>query len=186
MMVVMKNAWTTPKSMAKLARPETFAPDFGQDGGMLFSSAISRMMRPYWRMTRGLTLGAQGIVRDELGRVLLVRHGYRPGWHFPGGGVEWNETVLVALERELDEEVGVRITAPPRLHGIFANFGNFPGDHICVYEVASWQRPNPPGPTREIAEQDFFATDELPAETVAGARRRLAEIESGDTPDIIW
>lgn len=134
------------------------------------------VLRPWWRLTRGLTLGAQGVVIDENSRILLVRHGYRPGWFFPGGGVERSETLSSALKRELEEEAGVILTAPAALHGVFANNENFPGDHIAVFLVREWQRPNIPSPSMEIAEQDFFALDALPGDTSGGTRRRLAEI----------
>jgi ADP-ribose pyrophosphatase YjhB (NUDIX family) len=140
------------------------------------SRAVSAVLRPYWRLVRGLTLGAQGVVIDGEGRILLVRHGYRPGWHFPGGGVEWNETVETALRRELAEETGVVAVAEPVLHGVFANFEKFPGDHILVYVVRQWQRPRVPEPNQEIAETAFFDPGALPEGTTAATRRRIDEI----------
>ena len=50
-----------------------------------------------YRLDFDLTFSA--FVADGEGRVLLVRHGYRPGWWFPGGGVEWGETLDTALAK---------------------------------------------------------------------------------------
>lgn len=138
-----------------------------------------RALRPWWRLTRGLTIGAQGVVVDERSGVLLVRHRYRPGWFFPGGGVERLETIEAALARELREETGVLIRAPATLHGIFSNGENFPGDHIALFTVRDWDQLDPPAPNMEIAEHGFFALQDLPRETDAGTRRRLAEIFDG-------
>jgi ADP-ribose pyrophosphatase YjhB (NUDIX family) len=137
---------------------------------------LTSMFRPIWRMRRGLTLGAQGAVIDADGRVLLVRHGYRPGWWFPGGGVEWGETLLVALARELEEEVGVTLTGEPELHGIFSNFASFAGDHIAVFVVRHWQRRGSYHKRGEIAEARMFRWEDLPERIDQGTRARLAEI----------
>ncbi len=139
------------------------------------------MVRPIWRMQRGMTLGAQGAVIDGEGRVLLVRHGYRPGWWFPGGGVEWGETIETALARELDEEVGVTLTAPPELHGIFSNDASFPGDHIAVFVVRHFERRGDYWKRGEIAEARMFACNDLPERIDPGTRVRIAEIFD-DTP----
>ncbi len=137
---------------------------------------LTKVLRPFWRMRRGLTLGAQGVVIDGDDRVLLVRHSYRPGWFFPGGGVEWSETIETALARELEEEVGVSLTEPAQLHGIFGNFASFPGDHVAVFVVRHWQRKGDYRKLGEIAETGMFAPRDLPDQTDAGTRNRLAEI----------
>ena len=61
----------------------------------------TRIAHRMFLLYRAMTLGVRALVFDEAGRVLLVRHSYVPGWHFPGGGVEPGETALQALEREL-------------------------------------------------------------------------------------
>jgi ADP-ribose pyrophosphatase YjhB (NUDIX family) len=144
------------------------------------------MVRPIWRMRRGMTLGAQGAVIDDEDRVLLVRHGYRPGWWFPGGGVEWGETIETALERELAEEVGVTLTGPAGLHGIFSNNASFPGDHIAVFVVRQWERPADYWKRGEIAEARMFARDDLPELTDPGTRRRIAEILDAAPLNPLW
>lgn len=123
-----------------------------------------------------MTLGAQGVIIDEQGRVLLVRHSYRPGWFFPGGGVEWGETLEEAVARELEEEVGVTLTEPPTLHGMFSNGVNFPGDHIAVFIIRHWTRQGNYRAKGEIAETGMFAPDDVPVQTDKGTRARLAEI----------
>jgi ADP-ribose pyrophosphatase YjhB (NUDIX family) len=147
--------------------------------GSLPGRLLLKAVRPFWRMRRGLTLGAQGAVLDAEGRVLLARHTYRPGWCFPGGGVEWGETLEQALTRELAEEVSVDLTGPAVLHGVFANSDAFPGDHIAVYVVRAWERSNPVRQSREIAAVEFFDPEALPETTDPGTRRRLAEILDG-------
>lgn len=139
-------------------------------------NVIGRLLQPWWRLTRGLTLGAQGVVINTASEVLLVRHGYRPGWHFPGGGVERGETLEIALSRELHEEAGILLDQAAELHGMFANNASFPGDHIAVFIVRHWTQREIPKPNAEIAEQAFFASGDLPTATDAGTRRRIDEI----------
>jgi ADP-ribose pyrophosphatase YjhB (NUDIX family) len=155
-------------------------------GNATLAKAINSVLRPIWRMRRGFTLGAQGAVIDGDGRVLLVRHSYRPGWFFPGGGVEWGETLEIALARELDEEVGVTLTELATLHGVFSNFGNFPGDHIAVFVVRQWQRRDDYRKLGEIAETGMFSRDELPERIDPGTRARIAEIFDGARPTPLW
>ncbi len=145
-----------------------------------------RLAAAYWRLTRGATLGAQGVVIDDESRVLLVRHSYRPGWHFPGGGVEWGETAEQALVRELREEAGVIVKARPQLFGLFAHFALSPSDHVALFLVREWERPQIPPPNREILESRFFTLPELPAQTNPATLRRLKEIFEGSPIATAW
>jgi ADP-ribose pyrophosphatase YjhB (NUDIX family) len=135
---------------------------------------------------RGMTLGVRGIVIDEQRRVLLVRHGYAPGWHFPGGGVERRESFRSALERELREEAAVTLTGEPRLLGIYTNFNVLPRDHVAAFVIPHFTRGTPPPSSFEIREQGFFPVDALPEATTAGTRARLAEVLDNVPISLAW
>lgn len=55
------------------------------------------------------------VLRDARGRILLARRtagrDLAGAWEFPGGKVEPGETALQALDRELQEELGIRVLA---------------------------------------------------------------------------
>ncbi len=133
-----------------------------------------------------VTLGVQGIIVDESSRVLLIRHGYRAGWHFPGGGVERGEEIEEALKREVLEETGVVVLQPPRLIGIYAHFDIYPGDHVILYRIDHWHRERVPEPNAEIAEHGFFALDALPEALSPGTSRRVKEVFGNAPQSSSW
>jgi len=147
---------------------------------------VTKLLQHSWRLTRGLTLGAQGVVIDAQDRILLVRHTYRPGWHFPGGGVERNETVEAALSRELLEEAGVVLRGRPELFGLYANFRVFPNDHVALFITRHWEQPTAPEPNYEIAAHGFFAREALPSDIGRSAARRLREVFEGEPRSLVW
>ncbi|MFJ2958450.1 NUDIX domain-containing protein [Streptomyces sp. NPDC087270] len=59
-------------------------------------------------------VSADVLLRDEDGRVLLVKPTYKPGWDLPGGMAEANESPDDAARRELKEELGLDVD----LHGL--------------------------------------------------------------------
>ncbi|GAA4561076.1 NUDIX domain-containing protein [Planotetraspora kaengkrachanensis] len=52
-------------------------------------------------------VGADVLIRDEQGRILLVDPKYKPDWDLPGGMVEANESPAAAAQREIKEELGL-------------------------------------------------------------------------------
>ena len=137
-------------------------------------SGVRRILRP-------IGLGVRTMVLDGDDRVLLVRHTYRPGWHFPGGGVRRWETLADAAIRETVEESGVAIRTLGPLLGMYANFSIGYPDHVALFVAHDWQ----PGTVHsmEILETGFFAIDALPVGTSSPTRRRLEEFKGGRTTD---
>jgi ADP-ribose pyrophosphatase YjhB (NUDIX family) len=143
---------------------------------------IRPLMHVFWRLTRGMTLGARAVVIDAQGRVFLVQHSYTDGWHLPGGGVEHGESAPEALRRELREEGNIELTGTPRLYGFFHNPGNLQRDHIALFVVREFRQDVAPVATREISAHGFFRPDELPSDTSRATRARIAEVLNGTPP----
>jgi 8-oxo-dGTP diphosphatase len=57
-----------------------------------------------------------GVIRDDQGRLLLIKRGHAPGaglWSLPGGRIEPGETDAEALVREMREETGLAVEPGP-------------------------------------------------------------------------
>ncbi|MEK7123141.1 MAG: NUDIX domain-containing protein, partial [Patescibacteria group bacterium] len=82
-------------------------------------------------------VGAGAVIFSLEGKVFLARRGKEAGnesgkWEFPGGGVEFNETLEHALVREVMEEYGFEIEVQELLDV---------GDHIIPAEKQHWVSP---------------------------------------------
>lgn len=82
-------------------------------------------------------VGVGGMIFNEEGRVFLAKRGgsarnERFRWEFPGGSVEFGETLAQALTREVEEEYGFSITVERLLDVV---------DHILPEENQHWVSP---------------------------------------------
>jgi 8-oxo-dGTP pyrophosphatase MutT (NUDIX family) len=129
-----------------------------------------------WRLFHPVTLGARVVLLrgDE---VLLIRHTYRAGWYFPGGGVDKGETLDAAACREAEEEAQATVNSLELL-GVYANFGEGKSDHVAVFVARDFEL-REFVPNNEIAERSWFPLDELPDSLSAATRRRLEELAAG-------
>ena len=144
-----------------------------------------RIMHAAFLALRPMTLGVRGVALDE-GRVLLVKHGYLPGWHFPGGGVEAGESCEQALLREMEEEACLVVEGPLQLHGLFQNINMSRRDHVAVYVARRFRLTGERKPDREIAAARFFPLDALPEDATRATRARLAEILGSSPLSPTW
>jgi 8-oxo-dGTP diphosphatase len=55
-------------------------------------------------------VGADVLIRNDRGEVLLVNPRYKPDWDLPGGMAEANEPPHLAAKRELREELGLELS----------------------------------------------------------------------------
>ena len=109
--------------------------------------------------------GASAVVRDERGRILLLRRSDNGRWSLPAGMIEPGEQPAEAVLREITEETGV-VAEIERLAGVASHGAEYPnGDH-CEF-LAVWFRARAVGGVArpdgdESLEVAWFAPDELP------------------------
>jgi 8-oxo-dGTP pyrophosphatase MutT (NUDIX family) len=86
--------------------------------------AESAELIAYRNSRPGKRMGAGALIRDTQGRVLIVEPAYKSAWEVPGGAVDADESPRGACEREVTEELGLRLVA---------------GRLLCM----EWQGPEP-------------------------------------------
>lgn len=71
---------------------------------------------------------AVGVILDADNRILITRRhtdAHQGGlWEFPGGKVEPNETLPIALARELKEELGIDVVSTRPLTNVRHDYGD--------------------------------------------------------------
>lgn len=123
--------------------------------------------------------GANTIIFDDQGRILLVKHTYgRKSWHLPGGGAEANESVVETAVRETYEETGLQVVAT-HITGIYYD----PGQDFLILVFlcrSSNGRFEPLCPDlRKISECAFWPLDALPKPINDFTIRRINDALSG-------
>ncbi|MEA5455885.1 NUDIX hydrolase [Sinomonas sp. JGH33] len=71
--------------------------------------SLSPVSREYFRTLPRRRVAAGLVIRDDEGRVLVVKPNYKEGWLLPGGTVDPGEAPRTAARREGREELGLDI-----------------------------------------------------------------------------
>ena len=133
-------------------------------------------------MKRGIDyigVGVGAIIVNKEGRVFLARRGPKAKneqglWEFPGGSVEFGETLTQALQREMYEEYGIKVSVGELVDVV---------DHILNQEHQHWVSPTficqiisgepyirEPAKCTEIG---WFRVDQMPKELTQITRLNL-------------
>ncbi|MFQ5966791.1 MAG: NUDIX domain-containing protein [Acidimicrobiia bacterium] len=133
---------------------------------------------------RNPAVGAAVVIRDEQGRILLVRRGPKatqPGkWAIPAGFVDYGEEVRAAAARELEEETGLRADIGDPVY-VASNFHDPEKLTVGIWFEGA-VRGGRLAPGDDADEAAFFPLDELPSlafETDADLLSRLGSAEIG-------
>jgi 8-oxo-dGTP diphosphatase len=104
-------------------------------------------------------VGVTGIIFDDNDHVLLVRHTYRQSlaWSLPGGYIKAKEHPKEGLEREIEEETGLTVSADYR-YKIRTDRDTARLDIVYIGRFLSGAFRS----SAEVKEAKFFSFDSLP------------------------
>lgn len=136
-----------------------------------------RLHRFQWRLVwlrqSKFVLGTTGLVRDQEGRVLLVRHRFWPEGRqvgLPGGYAIAGERLEDAVAREVREETGLAVEVA---HVVQVSSGfQLRAEVAFAARLAGgqWQLDR-----REVLSAEFVPLDELPADLMPNHRRLIEQ-----------
>ncbi|MGB1242502.1 MAG: NUDIX domain-containing protein [Chitinophagales bacterium] len=145
---------------------------------------ILLLRKLYWRLFRPTTVGVRAIVLNDKRQVLLVKHTYTNDWYLPGGKVDKNESLIVAVKRELKEEIGITQIEDIEQFYTYSNFFEYKSDYITVFIVQNFNSKN--RIHFEIEEFGYYGFEEIPINISKGTKRRLKEFFEGVVKEDLW
>jgi ADP-ribose pyrophosphatase YjhB (NUDIX family) len=129
-----------------------------------------------------LFVGARVVLRDDSGRVLLVRRSDNGHWALPAGALEIGESITECAARELFEETGLTATAlTPFAHYtgkryLYTNqWGHTYQLHTTAFRADSWDGTLLTA-TDETTDARFFPPDALPEPLSGSVPYSLADL----------
>ena len=127
-----------------------------------------------------------GAVAIKNGKILLIKRAYPPGegkWSIPGGLVEVGEKLSAAVERETEEETGIKVQTL-ELINVFDMVDRDPAGKVQYHYVLVDFLVKPTGgkeaPSEEVKELKWVVWDEAKGmDLTKTARRALEELFGG-------
>ena len=147
---------------------------------------VTKLLQRYWRLTRSLTMGVQGVVLDDAEPRAAGAPWLPAGMAFPRRRSREGRDRGRRARARAHGGGGRGACRSAELFGVYANFQRFPGDHVVLFVARSWRQDKVPPPNAEIREQRFFAATSLPEGTTGGTRRRIAEVLGGAPRSELW
>ena len=125
-----------------------------------------------WRVNPRFIHGVSGIILDQNGRILLLKHRFwkRQRWGLPGGLAHHGETLAETLRRELLEETGMEVR-PTKLLRLSTKQHRL-AEFVLLAEPAG----EPGALSSEIMEARYWEPDALPENLLPAHRRLLEEL----------
>jgi 8-oxo-dGTP diphosphatase len=119
------------------------------------------------------TVTAAGIISDNEGRVLLLKHRFRTGsgWGIPGGFIEADEQPEEGLRRELREEIGLELQAL-ELYRARTIKGAQQIEIIFYGRTKGSAKPQ----SNEIKKAEWFTVESLPAGLPLDQKRLIKDL----------
>lgn len=143
----------------------------------LIAGIWRRLPRPVRRwgtrvMNTRFTASAGAVIVDGQGRVLLLKHRFRPGsgWGIPGGFMDAGEQPEETLRRELREEIGLELESAEII--LVRSFKD-----PLQLEILFRARPNGTAKPRsmEVQQLGWFSPDSLPQKLSTDQRELIKQ-----------